>query len=433
MGVSRWFIGWLLLRLLELAKTVRSLVGAVIDLVDLKLSFHMTKKPGTFAFLVHPRSSEFHHDDVYGANDIFRPFPALRWLTYLLKPERADAWILWFAKWINPIRLSRITVRTPGKTFRGYLLSTVRTPEQLFRGGKDTRNHLSDLFSLAGSKRVERVGLGALLPSVSRYGKDMQTKVIDERPAISTGHAYTGYVIVEYLRMLTERRNIGSPVTRIAIVGAAGSTGKAALRTLIATWRSRVHIELVLVDVPQKEVQLQRLVNEANACGKFVNVHKATSLEQLRTCEYVVCVVSAIGTVIQPEHLKPGTVVIDDSQPRNTSPALKQNGVAVLDVLARVNGLDVGFDFGFDVEDKGITFTCLAETVLATAVGVIDDLAVGEVTVETVARTVEIVRKAEAMGLVGPLPFVSFGKQMSISEVDRVFEPEPEKNAPAAP
>jgi hypothetical protein len=177
MGVSRWFIGWLLLRLLELAKTVRSLVGAVIDLVDLKLSFHMTKKPGTFAFLVHPRSSEFHHDDVYGANDIFRPFPALRWLTYLLKPERADAWILWFAKWINPIRLSRITVRTPGKTFRGYLLSTVRTPEQLFRGGKDTRNHLSDLFSLAGSKRVERVGLGALLPSVSQNKSDRWFRV----------------------------------------------------------------------------------------------------------------------------------------------------------------------------------------------------------------------------------------------------------------
>ncbi len=424
----------LTLRLAELAKTVRSLVSAVGDLIDLHLSFYMKKKPGTFAFLVHPRSSEFLAEDVYGSNDIFRPFPALRWLTFWFEPERAAAMILWFSKRINPIRLSKITVTTPNrKVLRGYLLSTVRTPEQLFTGGKNTRDHLSDLFSLAGAKRVERVGLGALLPSLSRYGKDMTTTVIEDRPAISTGHAYTGHVIVQYLKLLVDARNAKSSVVRVAIVGAAGSTGKSALRTLMVAWNSHVHIELVLVDLPQKVTQLQKLVNEARQTGKFVNVHNETSLNQLRTCEYVICVTSAVGTIILPEHMKPGSVIIDDSQPRNTSPVLKEHGIHVLDVLARINGLDVGFDFGFRVADKGITFTCLAETVIAAAVGDGTDLAVGEVTVETVRRTMEIVHNADKEGLIGSLPLVSFGEQMDLKDVELVFNPEPEKNAPAAP
>ncbi len=393
----------------------------------------MRKKPRTFAFLVHPRTGDFFSSDVYGTNDIFRPFPALNWLKYLIGCERARRAILIFSKWITPIKLSTIKVSLSGCTVKGYLLSTVRTPEQLFSGSKETRRHLSNLFSLAGSKRVERVGLGALLPAVTRYGALLSTTVIDDRPAISTGHAYTGYVIVDYLKILVNRRNAGQPVVRVAIMGAAGSTGKAVLRTLMVRWPSRVRLDLLLVDLPHKEGQLMKLVKEARECGKFVAVHKAIGPEQLLTCPYIVCVTNSLNATILPEHLRPGTVIIDDSQPRNTTPALRSNGVHVLDVLARINGLDVGFDFGFQTRDKGITFTCLAETVIATAVGETGDLAVGEVTIETVQRTIEIVRKAEAMDLIGQLPFISFGKEMSPSEIDRVFEPEPEKHAPAAP
>lgn len=427
--------GWLMRRASELAKTVRSLVGAVGDWIDLNWSFEIQKKQGTFAFLVHPRTGEFYGTDVYGENDIFRPFPALYWLNFIVDPHKAERAILWFAKRINPIKLSRIklTLRD-GTVHRGYLLSTVRTPQQLFSGDKETRRHLSKLFSLAGAKGVERVGLGALLPAVTRYGALLSTTVITKRPAISTGHAYTGYVIVDYLKMLVRRRNGGKPVVRVAIMGAAGSTGKAVLRNLMVRWTtSLARIELTLVDLPEKEHPLMRLVNEARECGKFVAVHKAISADQLRTCEYVICVTNSTKATILPEHVRRGMVIIDDSQPRNTTPALKSYGVHVLDVLARVKGLDVGFDFGFQTRDKEITFTCLAETAIAAAVGVTDDLAVGEVTTEVVQRTIDMVRRAEALDLVGHLPFVSFGKELAPSEVDDVFEPEPEKNAPSAP
>ncbi len=416
----------------DFGKTAHSLGSALRDLIDLRLSFYIKKRPKTFAFLVHPRSSEFHAPDVYGNNDIFRPFPLLRWLTFVMEREKADRLILRFAHWITPITLSRISVHLGRKQkISGYLMSTVRTPMQLMGTDiRETRPHLSRLFSLAGSRGVERVGLGALIPAMTKYGVTLQTSVIEERPAISTGHAYTGYVIVDYLRMLTSRRNTGSPVTRVAIMGAAGSTGIAVIRTLIQTWTSAVHLELVLVDLPSKEIKLRQLMNELRGCKKFVDVHASTSPEVLRTCEYIVCVTNAVGSTIRPEHLKPGSVVIDDSQPRNTSPELKAYGVHVIDVLARVPGLDVGFDFGFQTTDEGVTFTCLAETVLATAVGETQDLAVGEVTLETVLRTIEIVRKADALGLIGSLPMLSFGKQMSSGEIDRAFQPEPEKSAP---
>jgi predicted amino acid dehydrogenase len=189
------------------------------------------------------------------------------------------------------------------------------------------------------------------------------------------------------------------------------------------TWEGPVHLELILADISRKEGQLKTLAQEASASGRFASVRTATDLAALQEASYVVVVTNASGAIIKPEHLTPGTVVIDDSQPRNTSPELVAHGCHVIDVLARVPGLDCNFDFGFRTTDRSVTFTCLAETVLATVAGDLADLAVGEVTDAVVERTLQIAQRGRDLGLIGELPFFSFGRELSVSERNEILRP----------
>ncbi len=418
----------------ELARTVNSLVAAGRDWLVLRsTSSAIMRRDQTFAFLVHPRTEKFTGTDVYGNNDIYRPFPALRHLFHMLPYRVAEKLLLWFAKTITPIMLSRIQVQSGDSTFKGYLLSTVRTPRLLLTGERnETRAHLAELFALATKMGVRRVGLGALLPSMTGYGKRFAMGDPNERPAVSTGHAYTAYTIAEYLKLLVEKRHPDAQLVRTAIVGAGGSTGKALMRVLKRTWVGPAHLELMLVDIPGKEMSLRALANEAIASGRFASVRIATDLSALHESAYVAVVTNASGTIIKPEHLSEGTVVIDDSQPRNTSTELAKHGVHVIDVLARVPGLNCNFDFGFQTEDPTVTFTCLAETILATIAGEPTDLAVGEVTDDVVERTLNIVAHGRKLGLIGELPFFSFGRELSATECEAILVPIQIPYAPAA-
>lgn len=409
----------------ELRRTARSLLRAGLDWLALRCSFtgYRQKREPTFAFLVHPRTDDFVGSDAYGQNDIFRPFPLFRRLFAMFSEERASAIMYWFASGINPITLSNITVTRPEKTYRGYLLSTVRPPRKLFLGAEATRSHLRDLFDLAARKGVARVGLGALLPSMTGNGKRLITDASVRRPGLSTGHAYTGFVISEYMQFLISRRNPGSPIITAAIVGAAGSTGKSLMRVLKRTWNGPAHLQLVLVDLPAKARVLETLALEARESEQFDSVSVSTELTSLRGCDYVVVVTNASGAIVRPEHVRPGTMIIDDSQPRNTSIELVSHGCYVVDVLASIPGLNCSFDFGFKTADTSVTFTCLAETVISTICGAEGDLAVGEVTDGVVNRMIGIVAEGTRRGLIGPLPFFSFGREMSFEERDLLLQP----------
>lgn len=396
----------------ELSATVVSLARACDDWAVLRLPAwaRLRRSEMKFAFLVHPRTEDFWQHDSYGGHDTYRQYPALRWLEGAFGRPKAEAIIRAFSRNAPPISLANIVVRHDGAVTRGLLLSSVRTPRDLFRG-KGTRAHLVELFALAARKGARRVGLGALLPSLTRYGRTLQEQTWADKPAVSTGHGYTAHVIVDYLEALVAARSNG--FARVAIVGAAGSTGTATARMIKARWQ-RPGTIFVLVDVPAKRLKLEKMAAELRAAGH--NVATSTDLLHLRSCSFVIVVTNAQGAIVRPEHISPGTVVIDDSQPRNTAPEIVAAGAFVVDVLSKVRGLDCGFDFGFATQDREVTFTCLAETVLAAICGDGRDLAVGEVDDETVARVIELANAARRAGLVGALPFFSFGRELTSGE-----------------
>lgn len=410
----------------ELGRTIISLLGACDDWAVLHLSARrwLSRRRG-FAFLVHPRNGNFVREDVYGHNDIFRPFPALRWLYRFLSQRRADSFINWFARNITPITLSRVSVRgEEGEMLsRGVLLSTVRTPELLIgdkRALRTLKTHLKLLFALAEGKKAGHVGLGALIPSMSHYGDLFEEQARRSRTSRSTGHGFTAYTIVEFLRTIAEARTAGR-VAKVAIVGAAGSTGTATFRMIRANWRSELKIDLMLLDVENKEGKLKKLAEEGSGESPFASICTKTELSALRDRDFIVVVTNATGALIKPEHVRPGVVLIDDSQPRNTSPDLQSHGCFVIDVLARISGLRVNFDFGFKTSDTSVTFTCLAETVLVPLTHHKGNLAVGEVTMDTIQQVLKLTEKAHAMRLIGQLPWFSFGRELSKWEQEKLL------------
>lgn len=430
----------------ELGRTARASWSACLDFLILHTPlWRLRGRRHTFAFLVHPRSDDFAGSDVYGSHDTYRQFPALRYLFWVL-PASWATWIMYvFSYYLVPVTLSRIEVKSGSSTkVGGYLLTTSWTPGLLFvrsRKSKKTKEkrtkNLETLFRLANRRRVGHVGLGALLPALTHYGKDFAASPLDQRPTVSTGHAYTAYTIVELLATLVARRNADDSIARVAIVGAAGSTGKATLRMLKRHWPASAGIELTLVDVEQKRLDLQRLLHEAADSGRFAKVCVSTELSALQQVEYGVVVTNSLTSIIKPEHVHPGTVLIDDSQPRNTGPELAEHGCVVIDVLARINGLDCHFDFGFRSSDSGpadpsVTFTCLAEAALAAYAKIDGDLAVGEVTDKVIDKMLTIAEIGHVAGLIGPLPLFSFGKELSATEQHALLGTEPNVATSAA-
>lgn len=90
----------------------------------------------------------------------------------------------------------------------------------------------------------------------------------------------------------------------------------------------------------------------------------STEIDSVRTADLIVVLTSAATALVTADHLKPGAVVLDDTQPRNTDPAIVHQRPDVLIVdggMARVDGLDVRADIGVP---RGYAYACLCETML---------------------------------------------------------------------
>ncbi|WDT79079.1 MAG: hypothetical protein MPW14_18280 [Candidatus Manganitrophus sp.] len=121
---------------------------------------------------------------------------------------------------------------------------------------------------------------------------------------------------------------------------------------------------------------------------KSVTIEVATTLHSLRQADIVIVVTNSVEVLIKPEHLKPGAVVLDDTQPRNTSKDLvwTRPDVLILDVVAQAPGVDTHFSFGFPQSDD--VFTCCGEVMILAArnwkghfaVGQFDDQLVHQMT-----------------------------------------------------
>jgi predicted amino acid dehydrogenase len=292
--------------------------------------------PLDFAFVVHPRSFD----------EKIKPFPELRRLSKDLVEEFQTPCIV----------ISWIEAEIDGQVLRGELLTIPYTPHELIERLPSARESIQKVIDYAASRQTRIVGLGALLPSITRQGRLLNDYGM--LTGVTTGHGFTALAISQFVRKIEEATGVVGPV---AVIGAAGSTGRASVRCLVNDRPTR---PLICIDLPQ---QLKAIPQPK---GWDPAIHHVTiDRSEIKKASIVVCVTNALGNILHAEDFGPDAVILDDAQPENVSASVvvERPDLTVIKCLASIPGLRCPFDLGLFANgnvQSNISFTCLAETVL---------------------------------------------------------------------
>jgi fatty aldehyde-generating acyl-ACP reductase len=175
-----------------------------------------------------------------------------------------------------------------------------------------------------------------------------------------------------------------------AVVGATGAIGRVCAEML-----SLQVDELYLVGRQRESLEaLKGALMERNPVRR---IRVSTELADLRHAQLIVTVTSSVGAVLQPEYLRPGSVICDVARPRDTSSriAAARQDVLVIDggVVDVPGQVDFHFDFGLP---PGKAFACMAETMALALEGRFEDYTLGKDISR--ARVEEITAIAEKHG-----------------------------------
>jgi predicted amino acid dehydrogenase len=227
---------------------------------------------------------------------------------------------------------------------------------------------------------------------------------------VTTGDAYTIAVAVRAVREAAQALGIDLPGAHAAVVGATGAIGQVCAELLcqdVAT------LSLVARD----PVRLSVLGASLQA-GNCAQVQTSTDLAILKEAHLILTVSSSAQPLIEPGHLRPGSVVCDVARPRDVSArvAATRKDVLVIDGgMVDVPGpVNFNFDFGFP---PGKAYACMAETMALALDGRLEDYTVGK-QIER-SRVTEISAMCDRHGfrLSG---FRSFEKPVSEAQIQAV-------------
>ncbi len=350
----------------------------------------------TFGFIIHPLDAK---------RDVSRKFPLLgRLLT-----ERQ---IHFLSTFFPPIYLSQIqgvTSAADGHEIGGWLLACPLTSTRMSElPVRAVYRKIIQTGRLAEKLGAKILGLGALTAVIGDEGLTIARAL---KIPVTTGDSYTVATALEALRKAAALMNIPLYGVTAAIVGATGSIGSVSAEILADEVRR-------LVLVGRHPDRLQRLRDRIVGRGALAEITVETRLEALREAHLVLSVTSAIGSVLQPEILRPGSVVCDVAQPRDVSPRVAENRGDVLVVdggtIEIPGNVDFHFDFGLP---PGQGYACMAETMALTLEGRFESYSLGKRISRHQVEEISCIAHKHGFRLSG---FRSFEKPVTEQHLDTV-------------
>ncbi len=348
-------------------------------------------QPGKFAFIIHPLSLA----------DLARKYPVLR---ILPRPASEFALRRFKAQIISRIR----GVRSPtGAEVEGLFIGCPATSEMLLHGNAAANTRMIvECGRIAEAEGAQIVGLGAFTSVVGDAGVSIAREL---DIAVTSGNTYTVATALEGAIEATKVLGRDPSTVSAAIVGAAGSIGKACARLLVD---QVARLTLVDLNGPALEAFAGELPGGAQVDW---STEPTTALLDK---QLVVTVTSAVTPIIEPEHLMRGAVVCDVARPRDVSVrvAQKRPDVLVIEggVVAVPGDVDFGFDFGFPPKTA---YACMSETMILALEGRFEDYTIGrDLSVEKVAEIRALAQK-HGFRLAG---FRSFEKAVTQETIERV-------------
>src|SRR5258707_558728 len=309
----------------------------------------------TFAFIIHPINPK---------RDVSRKWP---WLGKLLTERQVS----FFSAYFPPVYISEINgVRSEatGREIKGWFIACPFTPQRMLQLPV---NMVYDKIVACGHKAEKLgariMGLGAYTSVVGDAGQTIADRLA---LPVTTGDSYTIMVAVEAVRKAAEVMGIPLAGATAAVVGATGAIGNVCAQML-----SNDVAELILIG--RRADALNEVREKCE--GHRAKVRVGTDMNMVYEADLVLTVTSAINSVIQPEHLKPGAVVCDVARPRDVSKLVAERRDDVLVIeggMVEVPGnVDFHFDFGFPPHKA---FACMAETMALALEGRYENFSIGK-------------------------------------------------------
>ncbi len=359
--------------------------------------------PGTFAFLIHYTEEE----DIFRSDPSFRQFDA----------AELSNWCDW-VKQCGPglaRAIPKVTSKA-GATAEGWIVSV----PLLARDMKGADRKLATAMvregvDLAHGAGAARVGLGAFTSIVTRGGE----MVTDRGAAITSGNTLTTISAVKGIEDLAARSGIDLGAAHVAVIGASGAIGRLA-GLMLARKAGRLSLvgnaanpfsprllagvadeiaglmtrplaagagrfaEALAAALPRMGGDLaakglaERLRNLWLAHGEVPRLAWNVALETaLEAADIVLVATSSEVALIDPDRLKPGTLVCDVARPRNVMPGTGARGrVLVFDggLIAPPFPIDLG---PFQTLPRDLCWGCLGETMLLALARETKDYSIG--------------------------------------------------------
>ena len=354
-----------------------------------------TPHHGTFAFLLHPlRIDDFARK--YG-------------FTRRLPP----AWVEGAFKYVPPRLISHVTgIRSSaGATAEGWFIGLALTPRTLMSSALPfVYRRLIQSGQMAERLGARIFGLGAFTKIVGDRGRTVAEHL---QIAVTTGNSYTAATAVEGALRAAERMAITPATATAAVIGATGSIG-AVVSEILARDAGRVLL------VARTRDALDRLAVRLRGSARGEVAAETDVRRAVREADIVLTVSSATDVLIEPEDLRPGSVVCDVARPRNVSKMVseRRDDVLVIDggVIEVPGEVDFGFDFGFPPR---MSEACMAETIILALEGRYENFTLGPtITLSQVEEIAALARK-HGFRLSG---FRRFERAISDAEVERIHE-----------
>ena len=256
------------------------------------------------------------------------------------------------------------------KNITGHIIFISNSTEQLLRNGKLRKRKISQAAQLAEKLGVRIIGMAGLIASFADGGHGLSEKM----PGVgfTTGHAYTITNIMNILGECLKKVSGNIVQSTVAIVGAGGSIGSGCAQ-LVARKKPK---RLLLVDssgiVSKKKLSLTgekvRRIYDGDKCVL------STELTDIKDADIVICATNSAYSIIKPDFLKQGAIVIDDSFPKNISKKILKEREDVIFLEGGITKLPSSIDLYTsrnmpDLLDMPITralsckevYSCLAE------------------------------------------------------------------------
>ena len=349
----------------------------------------------TFAFIIHPIDPK---------RDASRKFP---FLASLFNARQIN----FLSTFFPPVYLSEIegvTSVESGKRIKGWLIACPLTAERML----ELPQRIAYYKIIQTGRFAERLGadilgLGAFTSVVGDGGITIANAL--DVP-VTTGDAYTVSVAVQAIRAAGHDLGIRIQDATAAVVGATGAIGQVCAELL-----AKDVAKLYLIGRSAEKLDQLRGRLAKQAPSELV---ASTNIQDVAEAQLILTVSSATHTLIQPEHLSPGSVICDVARPRDVSAqvAAVRKDVLVIDggVVELPGSVDFNFDFGFP---PGKAYACMAETMALALEGRFEDYTVGKNI--SLQRVNEITRIAEKHGF-RMSGFRSFEKPVTQNQLDYV-------------